>query len=80
MACEDCGEPEAVGRREGSLVGNRGAVSVQATEQTIGPVFAAAYAPDVRAASLIRESTEEYLPDIHEGRISRYLFLIDAPS
>lgn len=31
------------------------------------------------AASLIRESVEEYLPDIHEGRIARYLFLIEAP-
>lgn len=30
------------------------------------------------AASLIRESEEDYLPDIHEGRIARYLFLIDA--
>jgi hypothetical protein len=31
------------------------------------------------AESLIRESVEDYLPDIHEGRISRYLFLVDAP-
>ncbi len=31
------------------------------------------------AESLIRESVEEYLPDVHEGRIARYLFLIDAP-
>ena len=31
------------------------------------------------AASLIRESEEEYLPDTHEGRIARYLFLVDAP-
>lgn len=31
------------------------------------------------AESLIREAEAEYLPDIHEGRIARYLFLIDAP-
>lgn len=31
------------------------------------------------AKSLIRESEEDYLPDIHEGRIARYLFLVDAP-
>jgi SAM-dependent methyltransferase len=31
------------------------------------------------AESLIRESEEDYLPDIHEGRIARYLFLIDVP-
>jgi len=31
------------------------------------------------AESLIRESEEDYLPDIHEGRIARYLFVIDAP-
>ncbi len=30
------------------------------------------------AESLIRESEEDYLPDIHEGRIARYLFMIDA--
>ena len=28
------------------------------------------------AASLIRESTEDYLPDISEGRIARYLYLV----
>lgn len=32
------------------------------------------------AESLIRESVEEYLPDIHEGRIARFLFLVDAPA
>lgn len=31
------------------------------------------------ADSLIRESEQDYLPDIHEGRIARHLFLIDAP-
>jgi SAM-dependent methyltransferase len=31
------------------------------------------------ADSLIRECEEDYLPDIHEGRIARYLFVIDAP-
>lgn len=30
------------------------------------------------AASLIRESEVDYLPDIREGRIARYHFLIDA--
>ncbi len=30
------------------------------------------------AESLIRESEEDFLPDIHEGRIARYLFMIDA--
>jgi SAM-dependent methyltransferase len=30
------------------------------------------------AESLIRESEEDYLPDIYEGRIVRYLFTIDA--
>ena len=32
------------------------------------------------ADSLIRESEQDYLPDIREGRVARYLFLIDAPS
>ena len=32
------------------------------------------------AESLIRESEEDYLPDVHEGRIARYLFLIDSPA
>ena len=31
------------------------------------------------AESLIRESEEDYLPDVHAGRIARYLFVIDAP-
>ena len=31
------------------------------------------------ADNLIRESEEDYLPDIHEGRIARYLFLVNAP-
>ena len=30
------------------------------------------------AESLIRESEEDYLPDIHEGRVARYLYLIEA--
>ncbi|MCG6883350.1 MAG: class I SAM-dependent methyltransferase [Silicimonas sp.] len=32
------------------------------------------------AESLIRESEEDYLPDIHEGRISRHLFVVEAPA
>lgn len=32
------------------------------------------------AESLIRESEEDYLPDIREGRIARHLFLISAPT
>ena len=32
------------------------------------------------AESLIRESEEDFLPDIHEGRFARYLFVIDAPT
>lgn len=31
------------------------------------------------ADNLIRESEEDHLPDIYAGRISRHLFLIDAP-
>lgn len=30
--------------------------------------------------SLIRESEEDYLPEIHAGRVARYLFVIDAPN
>ena len=32
------------------------------------------------AESLIRESEEDFLPHIYEGRFARYLFLIDAPN
>jgi len=32
------------------------------------------------AESLIRESEEDFLPEIHHGRFARYLFLIDAPN
>jgi 2-polyprenyl-3-methyl-5-hydroxy-6-metoxy-1,4-benzoquinol methylase len=32
------------------------------------------------AESLIRESEEDFLPEIYEGRLARYLFVIDAPT
>jgi len=32
------------------------------------------------AESLIRESEEDFLPHIYEGRFTRYLFVIDAPT
>jgi len=32
------------------------------------------------AENLIRESEEEYLPDVHGGRIARYLFFFDSPA